>query len=104
MSKETQKAAARRSERIRRRKKALFKNARELGTDDRIDVAVIVYQYGRYYVSISTRRESWPPSITDIVRITNFICGTSSNSTGSKIPFHGQSSTLQHRSIAAASL
>jgi hypothetical protein len=82
---------------------ALFKNARELGTDDRIDVAVIVYQYGRYYVSISTRRESWPPSITDIVCIANFICGTSSNSSDSKIPFHGQSSTLQHRIIAAAS-
>jgi hypothetical protein len=43
MSKETQKAAARQSERIRRRKMALFKNARELRTDDRINVAVIVY-------------------------------------------------------------
>ena len=71
MSKGTQEAGKRRSERIRRKKKALFKSATKLGTDDKIDVAVIVYQHGRYYVSVSTGRESWPPSIEDIVSITD---------------------------------
>jgi SRF-type transcription factor (DNA-binding and dimerisation domain) len=67
MARETSKCKNKQSERIRRRKKSLFKGSCELGKVGRIDVAVIVYQHGRYYVSVHTKREDWPPSIVEIV-------------------------------------
>jgi hypothetical protein len=67
MTKGTQKERKRRSERIRRKKLALVKDAYKLGDEEGIDVAVIVYQHGRYYLAISTERSFWPPDITEIV-------------------------------------
>ena len=56
-----------RSERIRKKKLTLFKNAGKLGSELGIDVAVIVFQHGRYYLGVWSQRASWPPDITEIV-------------------------------------
>jgi hypothetical protein len=66
-TKDTQKNPKRRSERIRRKKLALVKDAYRLGEEGGIDVAVIVYQYGRYYLAICTKRSCWPPNLSEIV-------------------------------------
>lgn len=58
----------RRSERIRRKKLALIKNAHRLGDEEGIDVAVIVCQQGQYYLAICTEQPSWLPDITQIAR------------------------------------
>ena len=67
MPKQLQKEANRRSERIRRKKLILFKHACKLGNEEGIDVAVIVFQHGRYYLGVWTQRASWPPDMTEIV-------------------------------------
>jgi len=59
----------RRSERLRKRKHTLFKKAYELGKDYDVDIAVIIYQYGKYYIFKSTEKASWPPSMAEIVSI-----------------------------------
>jgi len=57
-------------EKLRRRKKNLFKRAYELRKLYDIDVAVILYKNGRYFTYKSTDKESWPPSRKEIVSTT----------------------------------
>jgi len=54
-------------EKLRRRKKNLFKKAYELGKLCDIDVAVILHKNGRYFTYRSIDKESWPPSMKEIV-------------------------------------
>ena len=54
-------------EKLRRRKKILFKKAYELGKLCDIDVAVIHHKNGCYFTYISTDKESWPQSMKEIV-------------------------------------
>jgi hypothetical protein len=55
MTKGTQKERKRRSEGIRRKKLALFKDTCKLGDEEGINVAVTVYQHGQYYLAICTQ-------------------------------------------------
>lgn len=57
----------RRSERIRKRKKTVFQKAYELGKFPEIEIAIIIFQNGRYFTFNSTKDESWPPSMKEIV-------------------------------------
>ncbi len=57
----------RRSERIRRRKNTLLQKSYELGKFPGIDIAVIIFQNGRYFTYNSTENNSWPPSMKNIV-------------------------------------
>jgi hypothetical protein len=57
----------RRSERLRRRKHTLFKKAYDLGREYLVDVAVVIYQEGRYYTFRTLDQKSWPPSMEEIV-------------------------------------
>lgn len=57
----------RKAESIERRKKTLIKKAYELGEFDGIDVALIICKHGRYTTYRSTERETWPPSMAEIV-------------------------------------
>jgi hypothetical protein len=54
-------------EKLRKRKNNLFKKAYELGKLCNVDVAVIVHKNGRYFTYRSTDKESWPPSMKEIV-------------------------------------
>jgi len=56
-----------RSERLRRRRNTVFLKAHELGKLCGVDVAVIVFQHGRYVMYKSIEQEDWPPSIEEIV-------------------------------------
>ena len=60
-------ANRRRSERLRRRKETFFLKAMELGEFPGIDIAVIIFQNGRYSTFSSVEDESWPPSMENIV-------------------------------------
>ncbi|KAI9765389.1 MAG: hypothetical protein M1839_005511 [Geoglossum umbratile] len=55
-----------RMERLRKRKKTLFKRAHELGTLCSVDVAVIIRKDGRYFTYRSINQGSWPPSMKEI--------------------------------------
>jgi hypothetical protein len=68
MTKGTQRERKRRSERIRRKKLALVRDTYKLGDEEGINVAVIVYQRGRYYLAICTERPFWSPDIAEIVK------------------------------------
>ena len=57
----------RKSERLRRRKKTLFRRGHELEKLCNVDVAVIVFQRGQYYIYKSIDRDDWPPSMEEIV-------------------------------------
>jgi hypothetical protein len=54
-------------EKLRRRKKNLFKKAYELRKLCDIDIAVTLYKNGHYFTYRSIDKESWPPSMKEIV-------------------------------------
>ncbi|TVY12797.1 hypothetical protein LARI1_G009078 [Lachnellula arida] len=60
------KVANRRSERLRRRKETFFLKAMELGEFPGVDIAVVIFQNGRYSTFTSVEDESWPPSMENI--------------------------------------
>jgi hypothetical protein len=90
MTKGTQKERRRRSERIRRKKLALFKDTCKLGDKEGIDTVVIVYQHGQYYLAIYTERSFWPPDIAEIVSEPRL--GKSDLTLSRKIPSRGLNS------------
>ena len=57
----------RKNERLRRRKKTLFRRGHELGKLCNVDVAVVVFQRGQYYIYKSIEGGDWPPSMAEIV-------------------------------------
>ena len=59
----------RKRERLRRRKRSLFRKAFQFGKLCEADVAVIIHNNGRFSTYRSMDRESWPPSMKDIVRL-----------------------------------
>jgi hypothetical protein len=54
---------------LRQRKETLFKKVYELGKYDGVDVALILYQNGRYFTCRSVDLEPWLPSMKEIVRL-----------------------------------
>jgi hypothetical protein len=54
-------------EKERKRKKTLLRKAYELGKLCDVDVAVILHKNGRYFTYRSIDKESWPPSMKEIV-------------------------------------
>jgi len=57
------------SQQFTRRKHSLIKKADQLAQLCHADLALIICRNGRYYTYRSLDRDSWPPSIIDIVRI-----------------------------------
>jgi hypothetical protein len=55
------------NEKLRRRRNSLFRKAYELGKLCNVDVVVILHKDGRYFTYRSMDKESWPPSIKEIV-------------------------------------
>lgn len=54
-------------ERVGRKVKTLLKKTHKLGKLPRIDVAAIICNRGRYSTYKSMNRESWPPTMTEVV-------------------------------------
>jgi len=54
-------------EMYRKRKITLIKKAHELGKLCEVDIAVIICRNGRYFTYRSMDRQSWPPSMDQIV-------------------------------------
>lgn len=54
-------------EMYRKRKTTLIKKAHELGKLCEVDIAVIICRNGRYFTYRSMDRQSWPPSMDQIV-------------------------------------
>jgi SRF-type transcription factor (DNA-binding and dimerisation domain) len=52
---------------LRKRKLGLSKKAYEIGVMFDIDMVVILYRKGRYFIYRSIDREAWPPSMEEIV-------------------------------------
>lgn len=65
----SRKAAKAKTQKFTRRKSCCIKKVDELARLCNVDVALIIYNYkkGRYYTYRSTDRESWPPTMKDIV-------------------------------------
>ena len=61
------KLSKQKNERLRRRKKTLFNRGHDLKKLFGVDVAVIVFQRGQYYIYKSIERDDWPPSMENIV-------------------------------------
>jgi hypothetical protein len=57
----------RKRDKLRNRRNTLFRKAYELGKSDDIDVAIIVFQKGRYFTYRSLDKESFPPPMSQIV-------------------------------------
>jgi hypothetical protein len=57
----------RKNERLRLRKRTLFRRGYELAKLCNVDVAVVVFQRGQYHIYKSIERDDWPPSMADIV-------------------------------------
>ena len=57
----------RKNEGINRRMDTLITKAYEIGEFDGIDIALIIYKYGRYTTYKSKVHASWPPSMAEIV-------------------------------------
>jgi hypothetical protein len=55
-------------EQLRRGKKTLFKKAHRLSKAYDIDIAIIMHKNGQYFTYRSVDRESWPPTMKQIVR------------------------------------
>lgn len=55
---------------LRRGKATLFEKAHMLAKVHNIDIALIMYENGRYHTYRSTDQESWPPTMEQIVRQT----------------------------------
>jgi hypothetical protein len=62
-----EKRRKRKNERINRRMDTLITKAYEIGEFDGIDIALIIYKYGRYTTYKSKVHILWPPSIAEIV-------------------------------------
>ena len=54
-------------EQLRREKWSVFEKAHELGKLYDIDIAIIIKINGRYFTCRSLDKESWPPTIKEIV-------------------------------------
>jgi SRF-type transcription factor (DNA-binding and dimerisation domain) len=59
----------RKGENLRRRKETLFKKVYEVGKYNKVDVALILRQNGRYFTYRSINLKFWLPSIKEIVRL-----------------------------------
>jgi len=57
-----------------RRKKNLLKRSHELARLCEAEVAIIIYKNGKYYTYRSTDKDSWPPSVADIVCFRDRYC------------------------------
>ena len=57
----------RKRESINRKMKTMFKNAYTLGKLPDMDIALIICNRGQYFVYKSIERESFPPTIAQIV-------------------------------------
>lgn len=66
-------------ENIRQRKNTLIKKAYELGMLENVEVAVVVFDRGRYSTYTSMDSEEWPPSMSQIVSLYNKVTGQLSN-------------------------
>ena len=55
-------------EKFRRRKNNLLKKGFQLGKLCDADIAIIIHKNGHFYTYRSKDEESWPPSISQIVR------------------------------------
>jgi hypothetical protein len=55
-------------EQLRRGKRTLVKQAHKLATVHNVDIAIIMHKNGQYFTYRSVDRESWPPTMKQIVR------------------------------------
>jgi hypothetical protein len=68
LKKEKKNSRRRKAENLSQRKKTVLKKVYKLGEYDGVDVALIIYQNGRFFTYKSIDHESWPLSIKEIVR------------------------------------
>lgn len=54
-------------ERVRRRILTLVRKGYEAGQFDGVEVAVVVFHHGRFTTYRSIDKDSWPPSLSEIV-------------------------------------
>ena len=77
-----EKRRKRKNKGLNRRKDTLIKKAYELGEFDSINVALIIYKYGRYTIYRSRNHALWPPFIKEIIsEVVSYLIYTTSADT-----------------------
>jgi len=91
----------RKGENSRRRKRTLLKKAYEYGELSGADIAIFIYQSGRWFTYRSTDRQSFPPSWEQIVSVETKYIRNAKKRTAKVISASGKSITTRFPTLRA---